>query len=70
MAASKKTLADFQVSTSLLKEEFEHIMETKPQFDDLRYIFNITIDNICLFPDSENFLQRVVACNPNIITHL
>lgn len=66
MATSKKTLADFQVPASLLKEEFEHIMETRPQFDDLRHIFNIAIDNICLFPDIksvttyQNYLERWV----------
>lgn len=46
-----KTIADFHVSTDVIKEEFNRIMRTKHQIDDIRFIFEIALKNISLFPN-------------------
>lgn len=46
---SSKTLSDFSVSTEDIEKEFEHIMTTKSQIGDLRFIFKVALNDMSLF---------------------
>lgn len=48
---SSKTLSDFSVSTEDIEKEFEHIMTTKSQIGDLRFIFKVALNDMSLFPN-------------------